>query len=95
MSECKNDGQPSMPTREEFEVGLRLARESLNRSLQSLTKACVSLHGFASFAEFLAQGSVVFPGQSPELDALLVKAQDLAEEMRKHNLTHLGQLQLR
>ena len=27
--------------------------------------------------------------------ALLVKAQDLAEEMRKHNLTHLGQLQLR
>lgn len=32
---------------------------------------------------------------APELDYLLLKAQDLAEAMRKHNLTHLGQLQLR
>lgn len=36
---------------------------------------------------------------SPDLPAhlhdLLLKAQDLAEAMRKHNLTHLGQLQLR
>lgn len=92
MNECKNDGQPSMPIRPvtdgekpcgDLKLGFYCTRPAGHDGDHVA-------HGVGY--EILSVWPVALP---PELDALLVKAQDLAEEMRKHNLTHLGQLQLR
>ena len=87
MSECKNDGLPPMPTRQNCE-----APSPCGGSRCMLPKGHSGDHAAYSNNFVCAVWPVALP---PELDALLLKAQDLAEEMRKHNLTHLGQLQLR
>ena len=92
MNECKNDGQPSMR--------IKIAGRTEQMCLDTGSGyACTRPEGHdgdhaahGGDGEICAVWPVALP---PELDALLVKAQDLAEEMRKHNLTHLGQLQLR
>ncbi len=98
MSECKTDGQPSMGT-EEPVAGFQYCfafNGCVSCTLEKGHSGDHVAHGYEN--RVLAtwpQEKIIFPGESPELDALLLKAQDLAEAMRKHNLTHLGQLQLR
>ena len=88
MSECKNDGPPSMPTNPP-NCG---ATSPGGGSRCMLPEWHAGDHAVYTISFVCA---VWPPALPPELDALLLKAQDLAEEMRKHNLTHLGQLQLR
>jgi len=94
MSECRKDGQPSM--RIEKACGAVDPRDGLYCTLTRGHGGEHTAHGCRNQVYVTwPQEKIVLPNQSPELDALLLKAQDLAEEMRKHNLTHLGQLQLR
>ena len=89
MSECKNDGQPSMPT--DYPANKRMCGEysgMFGCTLDQGHEGDHIAHGWKGRVLAVWPSAEKFP-------ELLLKAQDLAEEMRKHNLTHLGQLQLR
>ena len=107
MANSKNDGQPSMGidagdlakklVKSLFEIG-----DEPGLPCQRIAFKCAEKPGFPESEQGgMSQGALIqhFEGEISEfqrgINDLLVKAQDLAEEMRKHNLTHLGQLQLR